>query len=239
MQHGDGEDEGEIEPVRHEDVRFLALHERDQEHQQIGHPDDGQPQVGVPFGLGVFLALGYPEQVAGARDQDEEIVAKHHEPRRQIAGEAHSARLLDDVERGGEQHVAAEGEDHRRSVQRPQPAETGPGQIEVQHRPGQLAGNQEPDGEPGDTPEHRHDRTELDRAHIVIGPAIDLQRRQRGRAVEIPVEDEEHRRKTGNRAKRSMKCERGIDGFRRTDHAEKSGYREDHGQATFTDGHGF
>jgi hypothetical protein len=36
-----------------------------------------------------------------------------------------------------------------------------------------------------------------------------------------------------------MKCEWGIDGFRRADHAEKGGRREQNRQAAFADGHGF
>ena len=70
MQHRDRQDEGEIEPVRHEDVGLLAAEDGAEEHQQIGDPDDGEPQVGVPFRLGVFLALGDAEQVACSGDQD-------------------------------------------------------------------------------------------------------------------------------------------------------------------------
>jgi hypothetical protein len=47
-------------------VRLLALHDRAEEDREVGDPDDGQPEVDVPFGLGVFLALGDAEQVAGA-----------------------------------------------------------------------------------------------------------------------------------------------------------------------------
>ena len=83
MQHGDGDDEGEIEPVGDEDVRFLALDDRRQEDQEIGDPDDGQPQIGVPFRLGVFLGLGNAEQIAGAGDHDEEVVAEDDEPGRE------------------------------------------------------------------------------------------------------------------------------------------------------------
>ena len=57
MKHRDGDDEGEVEPVRDEDVRFLALDQRHQEHQQIGDPDDRQPEIRIPFRLGIFLAI--------------------------------------------------------------------------------------------------------------------------------------------------------------------------------------
>ena len=98
VKHRDGDDEGEIEPVCDEDVRLLALDQRHQEHQQIGNPDNRQPQIGVPFGLGIFLRLRHPEQVAGAGNQNEEIVAEHDEPRREIAGETNPRGLLNDIE---------------------------------------------------------------------------------------------------------------------------------------------
>ncbi len=208
VKHRDREDEGEIEPVRDEDVRFLALDQRHQEHQQIGHPDDGQPQIGIPFGLGIFLRLRDPEQIAGASDQNEEIVADHDEPRREIAGETYPAGLLNDIERGCDQDVAAEGEDHGRGMQRPQPAETGPGQIEIERRPRQLRRDQEPDGKAGDSPEHRHDRGELDRAHIVVGSAIDFLRRQRAGRSKYRLRMTNTAARLATALERSMKGER-------------------------------
>ena len=108
MQDSDRDDEGEIKPVRDKDVRFLALHQRHQEHQQISHPNDRQPQIGIPFGLGVFLRLRYPKQVAGASNENEEIIAEDDKPGRKIAGETNPAGFLNDVERRCDQHVAAE-----------------------------------------------------------------------------------------------------------------------------------
>src|SRR6267154_4562722 len=98
VEDGDRDDEGKIEPVRDEDMWFLALHQRHQEHQQIGHPDNRQPQIGIPFRLGIFLGLRYPEQVAGARDENEEIITEHDKPRRKIAGKTNPAALLHDIE---------------------------------------------------------------------------------------------------------------------------------------------
>jgi hypothetical protein len=47
MQHRDRDDEGEEEPVRHVDVRLAALDERAEEDDQVGDPDDRQPDVGT------------------------------------------------------------------------------------------------------------------------------------------------------------------------------------------------
>ena len=239
MQHRDGDDEGEIEPVGDEDVRFLALDQRHQEHQQISHPDDRQPESAYHSGSAYSLRLRDAEQIAGAGDQDEEIVAEHDEPRRQIAGEPRAAGLLHDIERGRDQHVAAEREDHRRGVQRPQPAEAGPRQVEIERGPGQLRGDQEADGKAGDAPEHRHHGGEFDRTQIVVGPAVDLLRRQRRRTIVIAVHDREGGGEAGGACQRGMKGECRIQRLRRGDKAEKCGRGKDHGQTGFAMRHRF
>ncbi|MEY9897864.1 hypothetical protein ABIA44_002038 [Bradyrhizobium sp. USDA 329] len=239
MQDRDRHDEGEIEPVRDEDVRLLALEDGGKEDQQIDDPHDGQPQVGVPFRLGIFLRLGDAEQIARAGDQNEEVVAQHDEPRREVAGEARAAGLLHHVEGGRDQDVAAEGEDHGGGVQRPQAAEADPGQIEVQCGPGQLRGDDEADEESGNAPEHRHEGREFDRPHVVVRAAVDFLGRQRRRPFEVAVDDEEHRSQARRRAERGVKGEGRIERLGRGDHAKESGDCEHDSQAAFTDGHGF
>ena len=181
MQHRDGQDEGEIEPVGDVDVRLGAPHDGAEKNQEVDDPDDGEPQVGVPLRLGVFLGLGDAEQIAGAGNDDEEIVAEHDEPRRDVAGETGAAGPLHHVERGPDQHVAAEREDHRRGVQRPDAPERDPRQIEIEDREGELERRPQADRESGNAPEHGRDGRELDRPHIVVGLAVDGQRRQFGR----------------------------------------------------------
>ena len=151
---------------------------RAEKDQEIGDPDDRQPEIGIPLRLGVFLRLRDAEQIAGAGDHDEEIVAEHDEPRRDVADEARATGALHHVERRRDQHVAAEREDHRGGVQRPDAAERHPGQIEVERRKGELERRPEPDREAGDAPEHRRDGRELDRAHVVVRLAVDRERRQ-------------------------------------------------------------
>jgi hypothetical protein len=51
----------------------LRFHQRAEEDQQVDDPDHGQPEVGVPFRLGVFLALGDAQQIAGAGEHDEQL----------------------------------------------------------------------------------------------------------------------------------------------------------------------
>ena len=134
-------------------------------------------RVRVPFRLGVFLGLGNAEQIAGAGDQDEEIVADDDEPGREISRRAVPGRS---------------SEPHRMSVaistlppnakitaevcsgrRRPKLVH---GRSEIERRPRQLGSDQHSDRKSGDAPDHRHDGGELDRTHIVVGPAVDLLR---------------------------------------------------------------
>ena len=215
----------------------LRLHQRAQEHQQIGDPDDGQPQIGIPFRLGIFLRLGDAEQIAGAGDHDEEVVAEHHEPGRELAGEAGPAGPLHHVERGRDQHVAAEGEDHRRGVQRPDAAEIEPGQIEVERRTGEFERRPQADQESGDAPEHRERGRDLHRAEIVVRPAVDLLRRQLRRPIEVVVEDAEHDRDARRGGEIGVEGKGGVFGLGGTDQGQQRQYGEDHHQPGLALGH--
>ena len=193
MQDSDGEDEGEIEPIGDVNVRLGAPDDCSEEDQQVGDPDHGQPKVGVPFGLGIFLRLCDTEQIAGASDEDEEVVAEHDEPGCEVAGEPGAAGPLHHVERRRNQHVAAESEDDGRRVQRPDTTKRRPRQIEVQDREGKFQRRPEAHRESCDTPDHRGDGRELDGPHVVVRLAVDRERRQVRRAVIIAVDDLEHR----------------------------------------------
>ena len=65
--------------------------------EQIHDPHDGKPKVGVPFRFGIFLGLRDANQIAGAGDDDEKIVAEYHEPGRKIADEPRAAGALHDI----------------------------------------------------------------------------------------------------------------------------------------------
>ena len=164
VQHGDGDDEGEIEPVRHVDMRLSPLGERADEDEEVDDPDDGQPQNDVPFGLGIFLGLGDPEQITRGGKHDEELIAPEYEPRRPPPGEPRAARALHHIERARDQDIAAKGEDDGRGVQRPEPAEAGPRQIEIEDGICELPGNHIADKETGQPPEHRGDDAGADHA---------------------------------------------------------------------------
>ena len=75
---------------------------------------------------------------------------------------------LADIERGGDQGVAAEGKDHRRCVNRAQTAEIDEGGIEIDGREGQLEGDDDADQKARDTPEKRGNDACLDHRVIVF-----------------------------------------------------------------------
>ena len=84
-------------------MRLLAAGQRAQIDQEIGDPDDDEPEVGVPFRLGIFLRLGDAHQVAGDGEHAEQIVADQHEPRAQLVRQPRTRRPLQHIERGRDQ----------------------------------------------------------------------------------------------------------------------------------------
>ena len=204
MQHRNGHDKSEVEPVRDINMRLFALPQRDEKDEQIRNPHDCEEEICIPFGFGIFLRLRNAEQIARARNQDEEIIAQHHEPRRNIASKARMAGALHDIERGRDQHIAPERENHRRGVQRTHPAEIGPRQIKVQCRISELERNNEPHRETGNPPEHSRERGKLHRTHIVIGLAINLLRHGRCITREIAVKHRKNRRNASSSEQISM-----------------------------------
>src|SRR3546814_16396584 len=74
VEHRDGDDETEIEPVGDIDMRFAPLDDRADEDDEIDDPDDRQPQVDIPFGLGIFARFGDAHDVSGRGEHQEELI---------------------------------------------------------------------------------------------------------------------------------------------------------------------
>ncbi len=102
MQDRHGDDERTEEPVADVDVLSVALHHRAEEHDGVGHPDDGDEDVDRPFQLGVFLGTGVAQRQADRGQQDDQLPAPEAERgdlRREQPG---LAGALYRVERAGE-----------------------------------------------------------------------------------------------------------------------------------------
>ena len=172
VEHRHRQDEREVEPIRHIDVRFRPLQQRGHKHRQIGDPDPGEPQIDVPFRFSILLALRNAQKVASGRQNDEQLVSPEHEGRQARQRKPRAAGALDYVERSRDQRVAAEREDDRRCVQRPQPPEIDPLQPEIELRKRQFQRDPQPRKETRHAPEHRGDHTQPDQV-IVITACID------------------------------------------------------------------
>jgi hypothetical protein len=145
------------------------LTHRAQEGDQIGHPDnDGQPQIDIPFRLGIFAALGDPQQIAGRRHDDEQLIAPEHEPRQIAAKQPRARGALDHVERCGQQRVSAKGENHRRGVQRTGAPEIQPW-LDVEIWIGELKGDNDAHQKADNTPEGGGDDAVADNLVEIAG----------------------------------------------------------------------
>ena len=219
VQHRDGYDKGQIEPVGHVDMRLLALPQGSQEDQEVNHPDKSQPQIGVPLRLGVFLGLRNAEDVARRGDHDEKLIAPEDEPGRDLSRQPRPAGSLHHIKGGRDQHVAAERENHRGGMNRPQAPEGGPGQIQVQIRKGKLQCDDQPDQESDDPPEGGGDDACFHNLFIVF----DLGRvggGQRG-AVVVLMNQHEHAGDESQQKEQTMERHVGVCSFGRKHKAKQ------------------
>ena len=158
VQQRDGEDVRAEEPVGHVDVPDLAPGDGAEEKHRVGHPHHRDEDVDRPFKLGVFLALGEAHRQGHRRGHDHRLPAPEHEGGQPVREQPHMAGALDHVQAGGEQRAAAEREDHRIGMQRPQPAVAQPRDALAQRGPVQLRGDDDADQHPHDAPDHGHHR---------------------------------------------------------------------------------
>ena len=168
VQHGDHDDEGKIIPVGHIDMRLGPARERAQIEHQIGNPDHHQPDVCIPLGLCIFLGLGDTHHVAGDRPDEKQVVADQHEPGAQLIGKPGAAGALHDMERGGNQGIAAKGEDHAGGVHRADPAIAHPGVAEGGVRPDHQGCNPKADPHGKQPPDHGKSDADLGRVVVIL-----------------------------------------------------------------------
>ena len=80
VQDRDDQDEGHVVPVGNVDMRFFAAQKSANVDREIDDPDDDQPDVRIPFRLGIFLRLGDAHEIAARGQHAEQIIAEQHEP---------------------------------------------------------------------------------------------------------------------------------------------------------------
>ncbi|MHC2487495.1 hypothetical protein ACVII0_001287 [Sinorhizobium meliloti] len=170
-------DEGHVVPVGDVDVRLPAARQRSDVEDEIGDPDDDEPEVGIPFRLGIFLRLRHTHEIAGHCQDAEEVVAEQHEPRTELICQPGARGPLNNMERRCNQGVAAEPENDPGCMSGSDPSEARPGRVEIEARPSKLRRRPDADEHAEDRPEQCEPDADLDGIVVVARDA----RRVRGR----------------------------------------------------------
>ncbi len=97
VQHRRHQDEGTVEPVTDIDVLGLALDDGAEEHQGVGHPDDGEQNRDRPFQLGVFLGGGVAQRQGDDGAEDYGLPAPEGEGGEAIGDQSRLAGSLHDI----------------------------------------------------------------------------------------------------------------------------------------------
>src|SRR5690606_38436309 len=169
MQHRHDHYEGHEIPVGDVDVRFLPPRQGAGVEHQVSDPHDHEPEVGVPFGLGIFLRLRDADEIAAYGKEAEQIVAHQHEPGAELAGQPGSGSALHNMKGGGNKRVAAEPEYDAGCMGWPHAPESGPGGVEGEVRPCELRGYPHAHEHAEDSPDHGQHDPDLDRVVVVVG----------------------------------------------------------------------
>src|SRR5262249_33920811 len=205
VQHGNGDDESQVEPIRYVNVRLLPLRQRAEKNGQVDDPHHGEPKVRIPFWFRILFALRNTQQVAGAGDQHEQLVAPDDEPRGPASRQSGAAGALHDIKRSRNQYVATEGKNHRRGVQRSQAPETGPGQIKVQRRKSKLPGYDIAHDKTDNAPNQPGDGGNFD-------GSIHVARRKPPHRIKGEFDDTPQGGKRGHQQQQAMKSQTGAVG---------------------------
>ena len=138
----DGHDGGDVEPERHIQVALVSARHRPEEVDGEDDPGDGDEQIDRPDQLRVFLRLGETERQRNRGADDDELPGPEMEPAQPVRGQPRLEQPLRGVIDAREHHVTDEREDRPVGVQRAQPPEAQPFEVEVRLPEGQLGGHQ-------------------------------------------------------------------------------------------------
>jgi len=153
VQDGDGDDAGDVEPERDIQMPLPPPGDGPEEVHRKGHPDHGDRDVDRPFELGVLLGLGEPERQGERRGDDDQLPSPEVKGAETVTVHPRLQESLSRVVGPGEERVPREGEDDRVGMERAEPAEREPGNVEVEGRVGELEGDQKPHQHPDQAPD--------------------------------------------------------------------------------------
>ena len=103
---------------------LLALQQRADEDNRVQNPDDGEPQINMPFRLGIFTALSDAHRIAEGGHHNEELIPPEDEVREgRPAKQPGAAGALHDMKTGPDQDRSAECKDRGRCVNWPEASE--------------------------------------------------------------------------------------------------------------------
>ena len=168
VEHRHGDDGRDVEPDRDVEPALLAARQGPEKIHREHHPDAGHRDVDRPDQLGVFLAARKAQRERDRRRDDDELPAPEMQLREKVARQPGLHQALRRVVDAGEHHVADEGEDDRVGVQRPQPAEGQPRQVEVDPPEVELTGDQNADEHAHDAPEDGGEQELADDLVVVV-----------------------------------------------------------------------
>ena len=109
MQHGNRHDEGKVEPVGHIDMRLFALQNGAKKHEEIGDPNNGQPNVDIPFRLGIFAPFRYPHEVTRGGQHNEQLIAPEHKPGEIAQSQPRAASPLHHIKARAQKRITPKG----------------------------------------------------------------------------------------------------------------------------------
>ncbi len=168
VEHGDGDDRGDVKPDGHVHVFLTAPGDGAEQVDRERHPDDRDGDVNRPFQLRVFLAGRVTERQGEGRGDDDELPTPEIERAQKIAEHPRLAQPLERIINAGEHPVADEREYHRVGVQRPDPAERDELQVQVRVRKKQLHGGEQAHGHADDAPDDGRNRKRADDPVVIF-----------------------------------------------------------------------
>ena len=120
VQQGDSNDEGTEKPVGNIDVRNFADCDSAEEHDRVGHPNQGDQNVDRPLQFCVLLAAGNPQGQRNSSQNDDQLPTPEGERNQRTAPQTGMTGALHNPVGRSEESTAAKSENNCIGMQRTQ-----------------------------------------------------------------------------------------------------------------------